>query len=71
VIEFEALVAGKPRVYILQIGTIAHVTRSGDARTTVVLTNGTEITAKVPYERFSEAISTVRSQFVSLLEAPV
>ncbi len=70
-IEFNALVGGQPRVYILQIGTIAHVTRASAALTSVVLTNGTEILATVPYERFRDALSTVRSQFVSLLEASV
>jgi len=68
-IEFNALVGGQQRIYILQISTIAHVTRAGTSRTSVVLTNGTEITAMVPYERFRDALSTVRSQFVSLLEA--
>lgn len=67
-IEFEALVGGKTRVYILQISTIAHVTRAGDGRTAVLLTDGTEILADVTYERFREAVSTVRSQFVSLVE---
>jgi hypothetical protein len=67
-IEFNALVNGQERTWILQIGTIAHVTPSGAARTSLVLTNGNEIQALVPYDRFREALRTVRSQFVSLLE---
>ena len=67
-IEFNAFVNGQERTYVLQIGTIAQVTRSGAARTSVVLTSGNEILALVPYDRFREALSTVRSQFVSLVE---
>lgn len=67
-IEFNALVNGQERTYVLQVGTIAHVTRSGAARTAVLLANGMEILALVPYERFRDALSTVRSQFVTLVE---
>jgi hypothetical protein len=68
-IELNASIGGQSRIMVVLVNSIARFTPSGTRHTALTLTDSTELTAVVPYERFREAVSTARSQFVSLLEA--
>ena len=68
-IEFEVFEAGQRRTYIVQVDSIATITPVGPDGTLLVLTDGRQLTAAVPYQRLREALLTVRNQFVSLVEA--
>jgi hypothetical protein len=70
VIEFDGVRGGETRTYILQVSTIATVTATSDMQTALTLTDGTELTASAPHQRFRDALRTARSGFVSLVEAP-
>jgi len=69
-IEFNALIAGRSRVMVLLVSMIGSCEQTAGGHTAVTLTDGRELTALVPYERFRAAILTTRNQFVSLVEAP-
>ena len=67
-IEVEVYFNGERRAFLIQLSTVARCTRSGEF-TQMTLTDGTEFTVAATYERVKYAISTARSQFVSLIEA--
>ena len=69
-IEFDGVRGGETRIYILQVSTIATVTATSDMQTALTLTDGTELTASAPYQRFRDALRSAQSGFVSLVEAP-
>ena len=60
---------GQRRTYVVQVGSIATITPAGTTGTLIVLADGRQLTAAVPYPRMREAVLTVRNQFVSLVEA--
>jgi hypothetical protein len=70
-IEFYVVDGASPRARVVSVDAIATVTPAREGQTVLTLTTGDAMTADVPYERFRDAIRSVRSQFVSLLEAQV
>jgi hypothetical protein len=68
-IEFEYLSAGARRLVVIQTSSIVSFEPFGDDATNVILANGQEILARVPYPTFRAAVNTVRSQYVSLVPA--
>jgi hypothetical protein len=68
--EFEVFEpGGQRRVYLVQVGSIATISSAGSSGTSIVLSDGRQLSAAVPYPRVREAVLTVRNQFVSLIEA--
>jgi hypothetical protein len=64
-IEFEVFESGSQRrVYLVQVGSIATISPAGNSGTLIVLSDGRQLSAAVPYPRVREAVLTVRNQFV-------
>jgi len=69
-IEFEVFEpGGQRRVYVVQVDSISTITPAGNSGTLIVLSDGRQLSATVPYQRVREAVLTVRNQFISLVEA--
>jgi hypothetical protein len=67
-LEFNVHSGAGMRVMVVLVSAIARFTPSGVEHTAVTLTDGLELTVVAPFARFREAVSTARSQVVSLLE---
>ena len=64
-IEFEVFEpGGQRRVYLVQVGSIATISPAGNSGTLIVLSDGRQLSAAVPYSRIREAVLTVRNQVV-------
>jgi hypothetical protein len=68
-LEFEVVEGGQRRTYVVQVSSISTMTPQGATATSIVLTDGRQFSAAVPYERMRDALLTVRNQFVTLIEA--